>query len=562
LFGISRLRRSASSSTTLLGLVLIAAVGLSFWLALQAYAAARSHRQTAEAVLRDYAQVAAAEYARTARVGFARLFEEAFDEVPRRDRFGGLPDVEELERDLDDATRALDCFCGGFREPVGLVRVLLPGGETQFGIASVAPAVTQALVAHVTARNAVEPSERYGVFHLPAPSPEGVAAAVYATVQNDLDALVAVYAVLIDEAALEEIALHWEADTELLPSALAKGLPTDSLLFVSVTRPDGGVIFQSPVPQEQTFFAADTLSASLGSLVVTAAVRPEAAGSLVIGGLPRSRLPMSLALIALTLAVGAGGLLEMRRHEQLAKLREGFVSSVSHELRTPLTQIRMLAELLSDDKLRSSGERSRAVHIIHREAQRLTQLVENILQFSRIRAAGGKEELRDVDLDAAMREAVASFQPMAESAGATIEADAATGLSVHGQREGVRRILMNLLDNALKYGPPGQTVEVHAAAENGTVRLVVQDEGPGIPEADRQRIWEPYWRLPRDVDSVRPGSGVGLAVVRSLAQQYGGEAWVEAAPGSGSRFVVELPRASERDGENAAVAEPVSVQAP
>jgi signal transduction histidine kinase len=562
LFGISRLRRSAPSSTTLLGLVLIAAVGLSFWLALQAYGAARSHRQTAEAVLRDYAQVAAAEYARTARMGFARIFEEAFDDVPRRDRFGGLPDLDEVERELDDATRALDCFCRGFREPVSLARVLLPGGETQFEIASVAPAVTQALIAHVTARNAADPSERYGVFHLPAPSPEGVAAAVYATVQNDLDALVAVYAVLIDQAALEEMAFHWHVDAELLPSALAKGLPTDSVLFVSVTRPGGGVVFESPSPPERTFFAADTLSASLGSLVVTAAVRPEAAGSLVIGGLPRSRLPMSLALIALTLAVGAGGLLEMRRHEQLAKLREGFVSSVSHELRTPLTQIRMLAELLSDDKLRSSGERSRAVHIIHREAQRLTQLVENILQFSRIRAAGGKEELRDVDLDAALREVVASFQPMAESAGATVRADAETGLAVHGQREGVRRILMNLLDNALKYGPPGQTVEVQAAAENGTVRVVVQDEGPGIPEADRQRIWEPYWRLPRDVDSVRPGSGVGLAVVRSLAQQYGGEAWVEAAPSIGSRFVVELPRASDRDAEDPAVAEPVSVQAP
>jgi signal transduction histidine kinase len=246
----------------------------------------------------------------------------------------------------------------------------------------------------------------------------------------------------------------------------------------------------------------------------------------------------------------------MRRHEQLARLREGFVSSVSHELRTPLTQIRMLAELLSDDKLRSSGERERAVHIIHREAQRLTQLVENILQFSRIRAAGAREELRDVDIDAALGEVVASFQPLAESVGATVKADAETGLVVQGQREGVRRILMNLLDNALKYGPAGQVVEVHAAAENGRVRLVVQDQGLGIPEADRHRIWEPYWRLPRDVDTVRPGSGVGLAVVRSLARQYGGDAWVEAAPRVGSRFVVELRRATTRP---APAAEPASV---
>jgi signal transduction histidine kinase len=244
----------------------------------------------------------------------------------------------------------------------------------------------------------------------------------------------------------------------------------------------------------------------------------------------------------------------MRRHEQLAKLREGFVSSVSHELRTPLTQIRMLAELLTDDKLRSGAERTRAVQIIRREAQRLTQLVENILQFSRVRAAGDLDDLREVDVDATLREVVASFQPLAEAAGATVKADAPTGLAVRGQREGLRRILINLVDNALKYGPAGQTVQVQAAAENGTVRLAVQDEGPGIPEADRQRIFEPYWRLPRDVDSVRPGSGVGLAVVRSLAQQYGGVAWVEAAPRTGSRFVVELPRAVARPESDDAIA--------
>jgi signal transduction histidine kinase len=546
LFGIPRLRRSTRSSTTLLGLVLFAAVGLSFWLALQAYGAARSHRQTTEAVLRDYAQVAAAEYALNAEGELERYLDEVFDEVPRRNRSGELPEIDEVERDLDDAMRVLDCFCPGFRDPVALVRVLVPGGETVVGVGSVSQSVIDDVVGRASARHTEDPSERYGIVHLATPSAEGVVAAAFSNVLNEVDGLEAVYAILLDASALADAALQWKMDEELLPSALAKGLPTDSVLAVTITRPDGGLVFQSPVPYDQTFSAADTLDASLGSLVVTASIRPEAAGSLVIGGLPRSRLPMALVLIALTLAVGAGGLLEMRRHEQLAKLREGFVSSVSHELRTPLTQIRMLAELLTDDKLRTGSERTRAVQIIRREAQRLTQLVENILQFSRVRAAGVVEELRDVDVDATLREVVASFQPLAESAGATVKADAATGLAVQGQREGVRRILINLLDNALKYGPSGQTVDVQAAAENGTVRLVVQDEGPGIPEADRQRIFEPYWRLPRDVDSVRPGSGVGLAVVRSLAQQYGGEAWVEAAPGTGSRFVVELPRAAAR----------------
>jgi signal transduction histidine kinase len=540
---MSRFRRGARSSTSLLGLVLFAAVGLSFWLALQAYGAARSHRQTTESVLRDYAQVAAAEYARTADGDLSRFFDEAFDEVPRRTR-GGLPPVEEVERDLDDAMRALDCQCPAFREPRARARVLLPEGEIEFYDRTVSEAVTSLLVAEVGRRFAADPLERYGFVHLDSPSTEGVTTIAYATVQRETGLLAAVYAVLLDARALAELARYWQTSTELLPSALAKGLPTDSMLSVTVVRADGAPIFTSPVQYEQVFSAADTLSSAHGALVVTAAIRPEAAASLVIGGLPRSRLPVSLALVALTLAVGAVGLLQIRRYEQLSRLREGFVSSVSHELRTPLTQIRMLGELLSEDKLRTQGERTRALHIIRREAQRLTQLVENILQFARIRAApAGAIELRDVDLAEAVREVVGSFQPLAESAGATVLAESAPGLAVRGQRDGVRRILMNLLDNAIKYGPSGQTVHVHAATENGNVRLVVEDQGPGVPEPDRQRIWDPYWRLPRDVDSVRPGSGMGLAVVRSLTEQYGGSAWVEDAPGVGSRFVVELPRA-------------------
>ncbi len=523
--------------------MLVAAVGLSSWLALQAYAAARSHRQTTEAVLRDYAQVAAAEYARTAGNGLSRFFDVAFDEVPRRVRGDRLPPVDEVRRDLDDAMRALGCPCPDFRDPVDLMRVLLPEHEVEAESGRASEAVTTALVDRASARHATDPEERYGLVHLESPS-EGVSAVAYATVQRETGTLAAVYAVLLNASALEQLASHWETTAPLLPSALAKGLPTDSLLSVSVARPTGATIYESPVHYDRTFSAADTMSTALGAWVVTAAIRPEAAGSLVIGGLPRSRLPMSLALIALTLVVGALGLVQIRRHEQLGRLREGFVSSVSHELRTPLTQIRMLGELLSDDKLRSPAERTRALHIIRREAQRLTQLVENLLQFSRTRAApAGAEPLRDVDLDEAMNEVVAAFQPLAESAGATVRADCVPGLAVQGQRDGLRRILLNLLDNAIKYGPSGQTVSVRAAAHNGTVRLVVEDEGPGIPVGDRERIWDPYWRLPRDVDSLRPGSGVGLAVVRSLAEQYGGSAWVEDAPRTGSRFVVELPRA-------------------
>lgn len=516
-------------------------MGLSFGLALQAYFAARSHRQTTESVLRDYAEVAAGEFARTASVELSRFFDVAFDEVPRRTR-GELPGIDEVERELEDVVRVLDCYCPAFAEPVALVRILVPSGELELDGERVPAELTTRIVAEARAREAGDPSERYGLLHMIPGSAGRVSAIAYASVHGEGGVLSAVYAILLDETALRDLALYWHATTELLPSALANGLPTDSVLSLTLSRPDGSPVFESPARSEPLFSAADTLSPALGGLVVSAGIRPEAAPNLVIGGLPSSRLPMSLALVALTLAVGAVGLLQIRRFEQLSRLREGFVSSVSHELRTPLTQIRMLGELLSEDKLRTEPERARALHIIRREAQRLTQLVENILQFSRFRAAPSESaELREVDLDDAVREVVGSFQPLAESAGATVSAEPGAGLTVRAQRDGLRRIVMNLLDNAIKYGPSGQTVRVRTTAHDGKVHVVVEDQGPGVPEADRERIWEPYWRLPRDVDSLRPGSGVGLAVVRSLAEQFGGSAWVEGGNGAGSRFVVELP---------------------
>lgn len=115
---------------------------------------------------------------------------------------------------------------------------------------------------------------------------------------------------------------------------------------------------------------------------------------------------------------------------------------------------------------------------------------------------------------------------------------------------------MNLLDNAVKYGPVGQEIRVELAVDGGRARLFVTDEGPGIPAADRSRIWQRFYRLPRDRESAVAGTGIGLAVVQELARLHGGSAWVDAEeaeaerPGglAGARFVVEFPEARPADG--------------
>jgi signal transduction histidine kinase len=534
--------RSAKSSTTLLGLVLLATVALSAWLALQAYGAARSHRETTEGVLRDYAGIAAAEYARTARLDLSRFFDVVFDEVPRREERGErLEPLSDVERELDDAMRALDCRCPAFREPVALVRVELPDGDILVE-PPVAAGTVEEVRRRIVATHAQRPNDRYGLFHLEEPSPERVTDVAFATVLGEGDDdLVAAYGILLGPEALGQLAAHWLESTRLLPDAIADEVETDSVLFVSVTQASGQPVLESAVRYPETYSARDTLEASFGSYVVAASIRPEAADQLIIGGLPRSRLPVTLALLALALAVGTAGLWEVRRHEQLGRLREDFISSVSHELRTPLTQIRMLAELQADGKLRSPEERERATRVVRREAQRLTQLVENVLQFSRLQAVPRSgRTATEIDLAGEVEEVVASFRLLADASESSIETDLASGLTVRAHREALRRILINLLDNALKYGPTGQTIRVTTRAHDGRVRLSVEDQGPGVPEEDREAIWEPYRRLARDIESTRPGSGVGLAVVRSLAEEYDGRAWLERTTPQGSTFVVEL----------------------
>ena len=117
------------------------------------------------------------------------------------------------------------------------------------------------------------------------------------------------------------------------------------------------------------------------------------------------------------------------------------------------------------------------------------------------------------------------------------------GLSVLASRGGIYRILANLLDNALKYGPAGQTVGVRAEMNGDAVRISVTDQGPGVPPRDRERIWDPYRRLDRDVSGEVQGSGIGLAVVAELCPAYNGRVWVEGGDDGGARFVVELPAA-------------------
>jgi signal transduction histidine kinase len=192
--------------------------------------------------------------------------------------------------------------------------------------------------------------------------------------------------------------------------------------------------------------------------------------------------------------------------------------------------------------VRSDEERRRSLAIIDQEARRLTHLVENLLHFSRSERQTARITPEPTALAPLVQEVIDGFAPLAAARGVTLATAVPDGLVVPADPGAVRQMLLNLLDNAVKYGPAGQEVRIGATRENGVARLWVVDGGPGIPRAYRERVWERFWRLERDRESSVAGSGIGLAVVRELANLHHGRTWIDDAPDfAGTRVIIELP---------------------
>jgi signal transduction histidine kinase len=282
-----------------------------------------------------------------------------------------------------------------------------------------------------------------------------------------------------------------------------------------------------------------------GGLRVEVALRPSLAPRLVIGGLPRSRLPVVGALLAVTTVLVLTAAVQLRRERELAQLREEFVAGASHELRTPLAQIRLFTETLRLGRVRTDAERDRSLEIIDQETRRLSHLVENLLYVSRAGRGMMAVSPRDQDVAGNLRDAVEAFGPIAAARRNHVAVDAPERLEGLVDADAFRQIVLNLVDNAIKYGPEGQTVTVRLARDDGLIRLTVDDQGPGVPPAERLRIFERFVRLERDRDANTTGTGLGLALVLELAGLHGGRAWAEDAPGGGARMTVEWPQSRE-----------------
>ena len=227
--------------------------------------------------------------------------------------------------------------------------------------------------------------------------------------------------------------------------------------------------------------------------------------------------------------------------KRLEGIRRDFVANVSHELRTPVTVIRGYAETLGEGLIVNDPvTATRFAAIIRTHAERLTALISDLLTLSQLEAQGASLTLIPIDLEERIRRSCALIAPKAEAKGIELHSAPIPAVQVLADPQRLEQILLNLLDNAVKYTPAGGEVFITATQAERTIDISISDSGPGIPPAAQERIFERFYRVDAGRSREEGGTGLGLAIVKHLVGQHGGSIRVTNRPGGGSIFTVTL----------------------
>ena len=252
----------------------------------------------------------------------------------------------------------------------------------------------------------------------------------------------------------------------------------------------------------------------------------------------------SLILIAIAVIIGGVCITvrDMARQLELTKLKSEFISSVSHDLKTPLALIRMFSETLQMGRVRDREKEQEYYRVIAKESERLTHLINNVLDFSRLEAGRKTYELKPVDVAEVVESAVDACNFELTKSGFEVVLNIADDLpEMMLDREAIGQAIINLLNNAVKYSKDTKTVTVQVRRESPDVIIDVVDQGIGVAKEEQARIFDKFYRAPDDHVRETTGSGLGLALVKHAVEAHAGQVAVESAVGEGSRFSIILP---------------------
>jgi signal transduction histidine kinase len=289
------------------------------------------------------------------------------------------------------------------------------------------------------------------------------------------------------------------------------------------------------------------------------------------------------SLVAVSAAAALIGLLAawraFRQQLHLSEMKSNFVSSVSHELRAPIASVRLMAENLAGDKIQEPRKQKEYFGYIVQECRRLSALIENVLDFSRIEQGRKQYEFEPTDVVALVQTTVKLMEPYAMEKGVVLKLETSnsdksragihqptTNIEMEIDGRAIQQALVNLMDNAIKHSPKGETVTVglefgvrssefgaqptlnsqppgaaKRSEDGSTLNLFVSDHGPGIPPEEREKIFERFYRRGSELRRETQGVGIGLSIVKHIIEAHDGRVLVQSAIGQGSRFIIELP---------------------
>ena len=261
-----------------------------------------------------------------------------------------------------------------------------------------------------------------------------------------------------------------------------------------------------------------------------------------------AKLTLGLFIAVLVLAIGVGSWLivsSLSAELKLARQKTDFVSNVSHELKTPLTSIRMFSELLAEQRVTDAAKQHAYLNIITAETARLTRLINNVLDFSRMERGEKKYNFQPCELTEIVRAAGETFRPHLEAGGFQFACELPeTKIPVRGDADALSQVIVNLLSNAEKYSNGTKEITLRSAQRQSPLphaEVNILDRGSGVPRGSEEKIFEKFYRAHDSLGSGIQGSGLGLTIARQIARAHGGDVVYEPRDGGGSCFILRLP---------------------
>ncbi len=310
---------------------------------------------------------------------------------------------------------------------------------------------------------------------------------------------------------------------------------------VNVVDEDGRIIFGPPLRTGEF-----TVAVRFPTTLYNWRVQVSPSGSDELTARVQNRAMLELVMVVLSCAVIVLGVativLAAERERRISSLKSDFVANVSHELKTPLALVRMFGEMLQSGRVASDEKRQQYLDIIVAESERLSALIENVLDFARVERGREAYDFSEGDVGEAVARAVNVYRHRAERESVELAFEATDHLPpTRVDARALELAVINLIDNALKYAPGTEVVRVQATRENGAIVIRVVDRGPGVPPEDQGRIFERFVRGSTARGRPIRGSGIGLALVKHIAESHGGRAWVVSAAGRGATFAISIP---------------------